>query len=39
LAKVVVTVSPESHLISKPSEHQRVSLVATATVPLCGLLE
>jgi hypothetical protein len=26
LAKVAVTVSPESHLISKPSEHHRVSL-------------
>jgi hypothetical protein len=39
LANVAVTVWPESHLISKPSEHQRVSLVATATTPLCGLLE
>ena len=39
LANVAVTVWPESHLISKPSEHQRVLLAWTATVPLCGLLE
>ena len=31
--------SPESHLISKPSEHQRVSLVWTATRPLCRRLD
>lgn len=29
LAKVAVTVSPESHLISKPSEHQRMLLIGT----------
>ena len=32
---VTVTVSPESHLISKPSEHQRISLASTETVPSC----
>ena len=39
LAKVAVTVSPESQWISKPSEHQRKSLLATATSPSWGLLE
>ncbi|KRA78528.1 hypothetical protein ASD88_06855 [Pelomonas sp. Root662] len=39
LANVAVTVSPESHLISKPSEHQRVSLALTATLPSCLRLD
>jgi hypothetical protein len=33
LAKVAVTVWPESHKISRPSEHQRRSLLVTDTVP------
>lgn len=32
-AHVAVAVSSESHLISKPCEHERVSLVPTATLP------
>ena len=39
LANVPVTVSPESHLMSKPSEHHRVSLVLTATLPSCLRLD
>ena len=39
LAKVAVTVCPESHLISKPSEHQRVLLALTITWPVCGRLD
>ena len=36
LANVAVIVWPRSHLISKPSEHQRRSLLSTATRPSCG---
>lgn len=35
LVKVAVTVWPELHLISNPSEHQRRSLLETATRPSC----
>jgi len=34
-----ITVWPESHLISKPSEHQRMSLAWTETVPVCARLD
>ncbi len=36
---VAVTVWPESHWISKPSEHQRWSLALTATLPVWGRLD
>ena len=36
--RVAVTVWPESHLISKPSEHQRWSLLGTSTLPSCNRL-
>lgn len=36
---MAVTVWPESHLISKRSEHQRVSLAWTETVPVCARLD
>jgi hypothetical protein len=39
LGDAALTVWPESYVISKPSEHQRVSRAWTATVPVCARLD